>query len=116
MLRLGLFSNRVMLWWAGATLVFVLAVTLVPVVQTAVNTTALSPTTWVVILMAAVVGTCWIELVKWVRTRHVTRQRELLEKTHPESQAPTTTEWGNTRALSERETMNNATRRPGEEP
>jgi Ca2+-transporting ATPase len=72
-LRLGLFSNRVMRWWAGATLLFVLAVTVVPTVQSAVNTTALGPATWVVILMAAVVGTCWIELVKWVRAGQVVR-------------------------------------------
>jgi Ca2+-transporting ATPase len=78
-LRLGLFSNRVTLWWAGATLLFVLAVTLVPAVQVAVNTTALSTTTWVVILMAAVVGTCWIELVKWVRAGQVARSVESLQ-------------------------------------
>jgi Ca2+-transporting ATPase len=81
-LRLGLFSNRVMLVWAGATLCFVLVVTLVPVVQTAVNTAALSPATWVLILMASAVGTCWIELVKWVRSWQAARQSEPLKKTH----------------------------------
>lgn len=81
-LRLGLFSNHVMLWWAGATLAFVLAVTLVPAVQTAVNTTSLSAATWVVILVAAVVGTCWIEIVKWVRAGQVTRSVESLKMTH----------------------------------
>ncbi|HEX9134983.1 MAG TPA: cation-transporting P-type ATPase [Ktedonobacteraceae bacterium] len=78
-LRLGLFSNRVMLWWAGATLLFVLAVTLVPAVQTAVNTTTLGPATWVLILIAAVVGTCWIEVVKWVRAGQEARSVKSLQ-------------------------------------
>ena len=69
-LRLGLFTNRVMLAWAGATLLFVLAVTLIPVVQTAVNTTTLTTQTWALVVAAAVLGTCWIEVVKWVRYKH----------------------------------------------
>jgi P-type Ca2+ transporter type 2C len=81
-LRLGLFSNRVMLWWAGATVLFVLVVTLVPAVQSAVNTTALSPATWALVLIAAVVGTCWIEVVKWVRAGQVIRSVESLKTTH----------------------------------
>jgi P-type Ca2+ transporter type 2C len=75
-LRLGLFSNRMMLWWAGATLIFVLAVTLVPAIQSAVNTTTLSPATWGMVLLAVVVGTCWIEVIKWIRAGQVARSVE----------------------------------------
>jgi Ca2+-transporting ATPase len=115
-LRLGLLSNRVMLVWAGATLCFVLVVTLVPVVQTAVNTTALSPATWVLILMASAVGTCWIELVKWVRSWYVARQSELLKMMYGASRVRASTEQGNRRALSEREMLGNATQRSRKEP
>jgi Ca2+-transporting ATPase len=114
-LRLGLFSNRVMLVWAGATLCFVLVVTQVPVVQTAINTTALSPTTWALILVASVVGTCWIEVVKWVRSWQVARQSERLKMTHPESRVGTSTDQGNGHALSEREKMGNTIQRQRKE-
>lgn len=69
-LRLGVLRNRVMLWWAAATLLFALAVTLIPAVQTLVNTTTLSLGTWGLILGAAVIGTCWIEGLKWLRFPH----------------------------------------------
>ncbi len=115
LLRLGLFSNRVMLVWAGATLCFVLMVTLVPVVQTAVNTTALSPTIWALILVASGVGTCWIEVVKWVRSWHEAQQSEPLKMTYGESRVCTSTEQGNIRARSRREMMGNATQRQRKE-
>jgi Ca2+-transporting ATPase len=117
-LRLGLFSNRVLLAWAGATLCFVLVVTLVPAIQTAVNTTTLSPATWVLILAASVVGTCWIEVAKWVRAWHEARQRESLKLIHGKSSVDISTEHGNMHTHSEREKMGNTTnttQRPGKE-
>jgi Ca2+-transporting ATPase len=115
-LRLGLFSNRVMLVWAGATLCFVLLVTQVPLIQTAVNTTSLSPTTWALILMESVVGTCWIEVVKWVRAWHTARQSEPLERAHPEGSMRISTEKGNRGTCSEREMMGNSKQRSWKEP
>jgi Ca2+-transporting ATPase len=115
-LRMGLFSNRVMLVWAGATLCFVLVVTLVPLVQTAVNTTALNPITWALILMVSVVGTCWIEVVKWVRLWRAARQSERHKIVHLESRVRASTEQGNRRARSEREMMGNTAQKSGKEP
>jgi len=67
--RLGLFSNRLMGWWAAATVLFVLVVTFVPGVQMLFKTTSLSAGTWALAIAAALVGTFWIEVKKWVTSR-----------------------------------------------
>lgn len=64
--RLGLFSNRLMIWWAAATALFVLLVTLVPSVQVLFKTTSLSAGTWALAIAAALIGTFWIEIRKWI--------------------------------------------------
>src|SRR6266566_3658935 len=67
--RLGLFSNRLMVWWAMATVLFVLVVTLVPGVQMLFKTTSLSAETWALAIAAALIGTFWIEVRKWITSR-----------------------------------------------
>jgi len=66
LLRVGLFSNRLMLAWAAATVVFVLVVTLVPPVHTLVKTSDLSPAIWTLVVGVTVVGTFWMEVRKWI--------------------------------------------------
>ncbi len=67
LLRLGLFSNRLMIWWALATVAFLLVVTLVPGLRGVFRVTVLSARDWGIALGLAVVGTFWIEGWKWIR-------------------------------------------------
>ncbi len=73
LLRLGPLRNRLMLAWAGATLVVVLVVTLVPAAQAQLHTTSLTGGEWLLALSAAFVGTFWIEARKWLRRAADTR-------------------------------------------
>jgi Ca2+-transporting ATPase len=66
LLRLGLFSNRLMVGWAIATILFVLTVTLIPGVQGIVKTSQLDLNQWAVVLGAAFIGTFWLEVRKWM--------------------------------------------------
>lgn len=71
LIRLGLFSNRLMLVWGLATIIFVLLITSVPWVQSVFKTTGLSAGQWGLALGAALVGTCWLELRKLFLYRRV---------------------------------------------
>src|SRR5207245_1787214 len=51
LVRLGLFSNPVMLWWAIATVLFVLGVTLIPPVQSLFKTASLPGWIWALALV-----------------------------------------------------------------
>ncbi len=64
LVSLGLFSNRLMIVWAAATVIFVLLVTFVPAVQVALKTTSLQASDWLLVVGAAFVGTFWIEVRK----------------------------------------------------
>jgi Ca2+-transporting ATPase len=64
LLRIGFFSNRLMIVWALATAVFVLLVTFVPWVQQALHTTHLSRQEWGLVIASSVLGTFWIEARK----------------------------------------------------
>jgi P-type Ca2+ transporter type 2C len=66
LLRLRVFSNPVMVVWLAATIPFVLAIAFVPAVQARLTTTALTPTAWGAVIVAAVLGACWWEVVKWI--------------------------------------------------
>jgi P-type Ca2+ transporter type 2C len=68
LVRLGVFSNRLMVVWLVATLLFVLAITFVPAIQARLSTTGLTPTEWGVAILAAVLGTCWWEIAKRIRS------------------------------------------------
>jgi len=62
--RLGPFSNRLMILWGLAAAAFVLLATALPGVQTALKTTALRPTDWMLVLATALLGTGWQEVRK----------------------------------------------------
>ena len=70
LVRLGLFSNRVMLWWAMATVLFVLGVTLIPPVQSLFKTASLPGWIWGLAVVSALVGSGWREIRKWSLTGH----------------------------------------------
>ncbi len=69
LVRLGLFSNRVMIWWAMATVLFVLAVTLIPPVQSLFKTASLPGWIWALAIVLALLGTGWREVMKWILAR-----------------------------------------------
>ena len=64
--RLGFFSNRLMILWGVAAIAFVLFATLVPGVQNLLKTTTLSGQDWLLVLIATVIGTFWIEIRKLI--------------------------------------------------
>jgi Ca2+-transporting ATPase len=67
-IRLGLFSNWVMVVWAMATLALLLVATLEPDAQELIKVTSLQRAQWALIVGAALAGTCWIEIYKVVRS------------------------------------------------
>jgi Ca2+-transporting ATPase len=69
--QLGLLSNRLMNLWGAATIIFILAATLVPGVQAALKVTSLTANQWVLVAVAAFIGTFWIEALKLIN-RHET--------------------------------------------
>ena len=64
LIRLGLFSNRVMVAWAAATLALLLFVMLVPGVHGLFKVTLLSVREWLLVICSAVAGSFWIEVKK----------------------------------------------------
>jgi Ca2+-transporting ATPase len=66
LLKLGLFSNGVMVAWGAAALIFVLAATLLTPLYPILKTTSLNGAQWVLIVAAVVVGTFWHEVRKVV--------------------------------------------------
>jgi Ca2+-transporting ATPase len=69
LLRLGFFSNRLMILWAAAAIAFALFAALVPGVQTLLKTVTLSGQDWLLIVIATVLGTFWIEIGKVISWR-----------------------------------------------
>ncbi len=65
--RIGIFSNRLMLLWAIATIIFVLIATLVPPAQALLKTVSLAPADWALAIGTAIAGTFWIEFYKLMR-------------------------------------------------
>ncbi len=64
--RLGFFSNRLMILWGVAAIAFVLFATLVPGAQNLLKTTSLQGQDWLLVLIATVIGTFWIEIRKLI--------------------------------------------------
>jgi Ca2+-transporting ATPase len=62
--RVGLFSNRVMVWWGIATVVCVLVMTFVPGIGALLKVVPLSGPQWILAIWAAIVGTFWQEAGK----------------------------------------------------
>jgi Ca2+-transporting ATPase len=66
---LGWLGNRVMLGWAAAVAVFILLVTFVPPLQSALRAAPLSGGQWLAVIIAALVGTFWIDVRKMLAWR-----------------------------------------------
>ena len=66
LLKVGLFSNKLMIAWVLATLAFVVVVTTVPFVQLAFKTKPLLFNDWALLLPLAFVGGFWLEARKWI--------------------------------------------------
>lgn len=66
LLRLGPFSNRLMVLWGAAAILFALIATLAPGVQAALRTTSLGAGQWLLALALAFLGTFWLEVCKWI--------------------------------------------------
>ncbi len=70
LIRLGLFSNRVMIAWAAATLALLLFVMLVPGVHGLFKVTLLSVREWLLVICSAVAGSFWIDAKKLLARKH----------------------------------------------
>ncbi len=68
--RLGIFSNRLMIIWGTATLVFVLCVSFIPGVESLLKTVPLTSGEWILVIGMAFAGTFWIEVLKLLRWRN----------------------------------------------
>jgi P-type Ca2+ transporter type 2C len=66
LVRLGLFSNRLLLVWLGAAVTFAFLVVFVPLLHPLFGTTRLSPGEWGVAVTAALLGSFWLEGRKFV--------------------------------------------------
>jgi Ca2+-transporting ATPase len=70
LLKRGLFSNKVMVIWSASAIVMLVAVTVVPGLQTLVRTTSLGLSDWLLALVASFVATFWIEAAKLIESIH----------------------------------------------
>ena len=66
LLRLGLFSNRLMVLWGAAAVLFAVFASLTPGVQSVLRTAPLDAGQWALAVALAALGTLWIEVRKWV--------------------------------------------------
>ncbi|HYM39170.1 MAG TPA: cation-translocating P-type ATPase [Thermoplasmata archaeon] len=66
LVRLGLLSNRLMIIWGGAAILFALFASFTPGVQSVLRTASLGAPQWALALALALLGTFWIELRKWL--------------------------------------------------
>ena len=69
LVRLGFFSNRLMIIWAAAAIVLLLFATFVPGVQSLFKVVPLSAKEWLLAVAAALLGTFWIEAKKLINSR-----------------------------------------------
>ena len=67
LLRLGIFSNRVMVLWAVSAIGMLLVVIYVPFLQGLVKVTAISLNDWAIILGSSIIATIWIEIAKYLK-------------------------------------------------
>jgi len=68
--RLGLFSNRLMIIWGVATVIFILFATFIPGIQNLLKTVSLTPEEWILVIGIAFIGTFWIEVLKLLHWRN----------------------------------------------
>ncbi len=63
----GLLGNRFAVGWLAGMIALVLAMTLVPWVRDVLNTTALTPAQWGLVVAGALLGSIWMEVLKWMQ-------------------------------------------------
>jgi len=66
LVRLGLFSNPVMVAWLVATVGFCLVVGTIPEISTIFKATPLTLREWLLAVGSALLGTSWLEVSKWL--------------------------------------------------
>lgn len=66
LLRLGPLSNRLMVVWGLAAVLFAAFASLTPGVQSVLRTAPLGVSQWALAIVLAVLGTFWIEVRKWL--------------------------------------------------
>ena len=71
LMKIGLFSNRVMFYAVASSLVLLLAVIYVPFLQPIFNTVSLGWAEWKIMLPLLLVPAVVAELTKWVTSRHL---------------------------------------------
>ena len=64
--QIGPASNRIMILWAAAVAVFLIAVSLIPGARPLMKITGLSAGQWGLILVATAAGTFWLEIKKFI--------------------------------------------------
>jgi Ca2+-transporting ATPase len=67
LVKLGVFSNKLMLLWAGVVVVVLLVGTNLPFIADALKITSLSAFDWVLVIVASFVATFWMELKKMLQ-------------------------------------------------
>lgn len=67
LIRLGIFSNKIMILWAVIAIGTLLVGTSLPIVNLSLRVTNLSPVYWVLVIGVAFVATFWLELKKLLR-------------------------------------------------
>jgi Ca2+-transporting ATPase len=67
LVKLGVFSNKLMLLWAGVVVVVLLVGTNLPFIADALKITSLSAFDWVLVIVASFVTTFWMELKKMLQ-------------------------------------------------
>jgi Ca2+-transporting ATPase len=65
LLKQGLLANRFGAGWLVGMVLLVLVMTLVPFVQSVVQTTALTGAQWAMVVAGALLGSAWLEVRKW---------------------------------------------------
>lgn len=69
LIRHGVLSNRLMLWWGAATIMVVVVMTSVPSVGALFRVARLDSREWALAITAALAGTFWLEIVKFFARR-----------------------------------------------
>lgn len=67
LLKQGVLANRFAVGWLVGMVALVLAMTLTPWVQGVLDTRALSSAQWGLVVAGALLGSIWMEAVKWMR-------------------------------------------------
>jgi P-type Ca2+ transporter type 2C len=67
LLKQGLLSNRFGAGWLAGMIALVLLMTQVPFVQQVLQTTDLTGVQWLWVVLGALLGSMWLEILKWLR-------------------------------------------------